>query len=98
MKLRRLAVLLLACFGLGGCPAYSLHPLYTEQDTVTEPALEGTWMGTDTDDKWEIAFRRSKNGSYEISVFDPDTKLKDTYDGNLVRLGGELFIDVQSEE
>jgi hypothetical protein len=98
MKLRWLAVLLLACFALCGCPCYSLYPLYTEQDAVAEPALEGTWMGTDTDEKGEITFCKSKDGGYEFSVFDPSTKIKGSYDAKLVRLGGELFMDVQNEE
>jgi hypothetical protein len=55
-------------------------------------------MGTDTDDKGEITFYKSKNAGYEISVFDPGTKVKDTYDVNLVRLTGKLFMDAQYEQ
>ena len=98
MKLRWLTILVLACFGWGGCPCYSLHPLYTEQDSEAEPALEGTWMNTDTDHKDEVTFCKSKTGGYELSAFDPGTKIKQTFDAKLVRLAGKLFMDVQYQE
>ena len=95
MRLRWLTPLLLGSFGLSGCPSYSLSPLYTKADAVTEPALEGTWMNADTKDKEEITVCKTKNGEYELSDFDPDTKITWTYDGTLVRLAGELFVDVE---
>ena len=42
MKVRALALISVACVMLGGCSAYSVHPLYTAEDAVVEPALEGT--------------------------------------------------------
>jgi hypothetical protein len=98
MRLRWLAFFLLGSFWLGGCPSYSLRPLYTKADAVTEPALEGTWMSADPQEKGEITFCKSQIGGYELSVFDPDTKIRQTYDGNLVRLGGELFMDIEFAE
>lgn len=98
MKLRWLPVLALVCLWLGGCECYSLYPLYTQKDAVVEPALEGTWMGTETDDKSEITFSKSKNGGYEFSIFDPSTKIKTTYDANLVQLAGALFMDIRLSE
>jgi hypothetical protein len=95
MRSRRLAFLLLACFWLAGCPSYSLCPLNTEADAVTEPALEGTWVSAEAQEKGEITFCKSKNGGYEFSVFDADTKIRQTYDAELVRLAGQLFMDVE---
>jgi hypothetical protein len=98
MRLRWLACWLLGCFWLGGCPSYSLCPLYTEADAVTEPALEGTWMSADTQEMGKISFCKSQNGGYEFSVFDPDTKIRQRYDAELVRLAGQLFMDIKFTE
>ncbi len=95
MGLRWVTFLLLACFWLSGCPSYSLSPLHTKADAVTEPVLEGTWVSVDTQEKGDITFCKSKHGGYEFSVFDPETKIRQTYGGNLVRLAGGLFMDVE---
>lgn len=93
MKLLLLC-LILACFFLIGCPSYSVHPLYTDQDAVMESALEGTWSGPDPSDKEEIVLRKSGAHEYELAVFHPDTKLGETYKVRLVRLEGQLFMDL----
>jgi hypothetical protein len=95
MKLRWLPVLLVACLGLCGCPSYSLNPLYTSQDAVVEPGLEGTWISTDPDEKDEMIFQKSASHTYKSSYFDPHTKITRNYDVNLVRMGGKLLMDIQ---
>jgi hypothetical protein len=40
---RLLLFLFSVCLLLPGCPSFSLHPLYSDQDVVLEPALAGTW-------------------------------------------------------
>jgi hypothetical protein len=96
MKLRLLLfpVFILACLLLIGCPAYSAHPLYTDQDAVVEPALEGTWLSPDPDDKEEMTFKKAGDREYAMAIFHPDTKLSETYKVHLVRLGGQLFMDL----
>lgn len=96
MKLRLLLfpVFILACLLLIGCPAYSVHPLYNDQDAVVEPALEGTWVDPDPDDKEEMTFKKAGDGEYSRAVFHPDTKVSQTYKVHLVRLGGQLFMDL----
>jgi hypothetical protein len=89
-----LLFLIFVCSFLIGCPSYSLHPLYTDQDAVVEPALEGTWSGPDPGDKEGIVFRKAGDHEYELAVFHPDTKVSETYKVHLVRLEGQLFMDL----
>src|SRR5208337_4733193 len=64
------------------------------EDRVVEPALEGTWNSTDASDKEEIVFQKSGDHEYNLVIFHPDTKVSETYKVHLVRLGGQLFMDV----
>jgi len=93
-----LLFLLIACLSLIGCPSYSVHPLYTDQDAVVEPALEGTWSDPDSDDKEGIVFRKSGDRKYTLSVFHPDTKVKENYEVHLVRLGDQMFMDIIADD
>ncbi len=96
MKLRLLLFLIpiLACLPLIGCPAYSVHPLYTDQDAVVEPALEGTWVSPDPGDKEELTFKKVGDRDYSMTFFSPDTKVSQNYNVRLVRLGSQLFMDL----
>jgi hypothetical protein len=98
MNLRLRSFLLLACFWLAGCPSYSVNPLYTDQDAVEEPALEGTWMGTDPGDTVEITFRKSGNHAYTFSAYVASIKIRQNYNVNLVRLEEKLFMDIEYDE
>lgn len=55
-------------------------------------------MSADTQEKGEITFYKSKNAGYEFTVFDPDTKIRQTYDAELVGLAGQLFMDFRFTE
>lgn len=96
MKLRVLLFLIsiLACLPLIACPSYSLHPLYTDQDAVAEPALEGTWVSPDPGDKGEMTFKKVSDYEYSLAIVDPDIKASQTYKVHLVHLGGQLFMDL----
>jgi hypothetical protein len=94
MKVRTVLFLIFDCLLLIGCPSYSVHPLYTDQDAVVEPALEGTWSSPDPSDKEEIVFQKSGDHDYNLAIFHPDTKVSETYKVHLVRLGGQLFMDL----
>lgn len=93
MKSRLLAVFIVLCLPLCACPSYSSHPLYTDEDAVAEPALEGTW-GADSDDQTELLFQKSGDHEYSLAVSCPDTKVHQNYKVHLVRLGGQLFMDL----
>ena len=98
MKLWLLPLLIFACSLLAGCPLYSLHPLYTDQDSVVVSALEGTWIDPSPDPKekttFQTTFQKSGDHGYTMIVDDPSTKLRQTYDIRLIRLGNQLFMDL----
>jgi hypothetical protein len=96
MKLLLLCALS-GCFLLTGCPAYSVHPLYIEQDAVEEPALEGTWGTPRPSDKETISFQKSGGHEYSLSIFHPDTKVTENYTAHVVRLEGLMYMDVIAE-
>lgn len=91
MKVRALPLVSLVCVMLGGCSAYSVHPLYTAEDAVVEPGLEGTWV---SDDKTEIQLKKPGAHEYSMVMSGSDTKEIQTYKVNLVRLGDQLFADM----
>lgn len=93
MKTRLLLFLASACLLFSGCAPSSLHPLYTDQDAVVEPALEGAW-GSDHDDKAELVFQKSGDHEYNMAIFCTDTKVSQNYEVHLVRLGGQMFMDL----
>ncbi len=93
-------VALVTVLMLGCGPALSLHPLYTEEDVIFEPAILGTW-GEQEDDGW--TFQKSKKGNtYDVIIrFSGDpTGGADSLAlaGHLIRLGDEMFMDVTSHE
>lgn len=80
---------------LTGCaPPVSIHPLYTSQDLVADPALEGTWAEPNGE-IWQI--HKSGDG-YEVNVLHAgDSPAAETYLVHLVRLNNSDFIDVTSK-
>lgn len=78
---------------LSGCAPSSVHALYTDQDAVVEPDLEGTWSLV-PDDKGELVFQKSGDHEYALAIFCTDTKVRQNYEVHLVRLGGQLFMDL----
>lgn len=94
MKTLALPFAALACLALSGCAPTSIHSLYTSEDAVVEPALEGTWMDADKQDDTPIVLKKSGDHQYTMTIVDPDKKFVQNYDVNLVRLGNELYMDL----
>lgn len=94
MKSTSLLLIVVPCLFLIGCPAYSVYPLYTDQDAVVEPALEGTWYDPESHDKGGITFQKSGDHEYTMASLDPDSKISQSYNVHLVRLGDQLFMDL----
>lgn len=91
--------LLLACLGvcslaLTGCKAvYTVNPLYTNEDAVEEPALEGVWTGGDNDHT-QLCIQRSDGHAYSLIVSEPDSKITQIFQINLVQLDHQLYADM----
>jgi hypothetical protein len=98
MKPPLLLLIVFACLLLIGCPSYSLYPLYTDQDAVSEPALEGTWSNSEVSDKKEIVFQKSSDHEYDLTAVHLDTKVTQTYKVHLVRLGTQMFMDLIADD
>jgi len=94
MKTLALPFAALVCLALAGCAPSSVHPLYTSDDAVVEPALEGTWIDADKPDNSPMLLEKSGAHQYTMSVTDPGTKLVQKFDVNLVRLGSQLYMDI----
>ena len=79
---------------LSGCKVvYNAHPLYTSDDAVEVPALEGVWTNVDSESD-KVCIRKSDHHQYQLISFDPPSKVTDLYQINLVRLDDQLFADM----
>ena len=110
MMKRKLVCVLAISLLLGGCgPVFSLFPLYNKKDIVAQDQILGRWMGSDIPKKkdntdswttpsyWE--FKKAEDGAYHLSVSDVKTgKMQMLSDIHFLRLGGNLFLDVEAQE
>jgi len=83
-----LAMLSIGCVDMGFLGQVSLHPLYTEQDLVFEPALVGTWVFEERD---TLTFRQAGANAYQLTFVEDDVAAQ--FDVHLVRLGNNIFLD-----
>ncbi len=96
--------LILATVLLAGC-VHSLYPLFTDEESIFEPKLVGSWP-QNPEETW--TFTRSGDNTYLVhipqKVFNPDLFSPgvpgDTgvFEGRLGRLGNELFLDLFPSE
>ena len=86
-------VLLMLALLLAACTP-SLHPLYTEQDAVFDPALLGSWKEADGKDRFIAT--RAENGAYRVVYIDEDAS--GAFTARLVQLGGYRFLDLYPDD
>ena len=94
---------LIALFAIGAVlclvscrPVLSLHPWYSDNDVVFEPALLGSWFNpTEKDTHAAFIFEKSGPNSYTATLVDfSETQHLDlVFNAHLMRLDGKLFID-----
>jgi hypothetical protein len=84
------------CGGLlfGGLVACipSLHPLYTDDDLVFDPALVGQWIPADNADQSLWEFSKSGEKQYAFTLTEKDGK-GGKFIVHLVQLGDRRFLD-----
>jgi hypothetical protein len=68
-------------------PAESLSPMFSDQDVVFDPELPGEWQ---MEDGSALTFTAAGANGYEMSTADDQT----VYEAHLVRLQGDLFLDI----
>jgi len=89
---------------LSGCvPVESMHPFWSQDKLVQEPAIVGTWIAEEKPGATNLVLRFEESGAgYLVSFYStrPDKSWKFAkdwavqFDGRLVRLGGSLFLDL----
>ena len=92
-----LVLLTLLSLSAAGC-LWSVHPLYTDETSVFEPALLGVWATADGEKTAII--QHGEDNSYEITYLQEDLSegASGKYRGRLVRLGDYLFLDVRPDK
>jgi hypothetical protein len=93
MRALKLTVALGLAVLVAGCVP-SLHPLYTEEDLVYDPALVGTWTEEESEDTW--TFRKVGDKSYDLIYTEEGVPAR--FDAHLVRVGEFLFLDTYPGE
>ena len=73
----------------------SLHPIYTEKDTVFEPSLIGQWADNDSKQIW--AFSKESTNEYEL-IYTDDKGKQGAFSARLLKVKGKLFLDFFPEE
>lgn len=93
MRIRTIMVALGLAVLVAGCVP-SLHPLFTEEDLVYDPALVGTWAEEEGEDIW--IFRKSGDNAYDLIYSQKGVPAR--FDAHLVRIEEFLFLDTYPGE
>jgi hypothetical protein len=104
MNARVHPVLIAALLLAAGCVARSVHPAYTVSDIVSEPRLLGEWEGLpvpaggapQNDATWEPegAWTVQRGSRGVLRIAQQKGEERNAYHGHLLRLGGQLFLDL----
>lgn len=90
----------LAAVLLGGCvPVISLHPLFTEEDTLFEKKLLGTWVDDPNSPSttWQFRDINEPKNAYKL-IFTDEKGKKGSFVARLVKLQDKLFLDAYPSE
>lgn len=88
-RLSSLAWLGVTLLLLGCIP--SLHPLYTEEDLIFDPALVGSWINEDTRESW--TFTKTSEKQYKVVYVEPERGSAE-FEGRLLKSGESVFLDL----
>ena len=90
----------------GGCLVMSLHPFFTDTDSVLEKSMIGVW--TDKDGKATLEFRQFGANAYRVTYLQrevlssPGGKKQSgepgEFEGHVGRIGGTLFLDLYPDK
>jgi hypothetical protein len=87
-------IVITSLFMLTGC-AFSLQPLYTEEDLSFDPALLGIWVDETGHTSWE--FTKESETDYRLVTTETrpewDHSKKGEFEVHLVKLDGVMFLD-----
>lgn len=94
MRIAKLLFIFLSGVLMIQCTPPSLHPLFTEENLVFEPALVGTWTNEKGDETW--TFQKSSETAYELIHVEKGVSAK--FEARLVRMEDFLFLDVYPQD
>jgi hypothetical protein len=80
-------------FAIVVCCTPSLHPIYTEEDIIFDPALIGTWSGDASEETWEFAQHDAVDDAYVLICTDEDGD-SGNFLTRLVEIGDYMFLDL----
>jgi hypothetical protein len=94
MKIHIGAILMAATALLQACATPSVHPLYTTETLVFEPALVGTWKADDATPTYTVT--KAADNLYQLVVRTNDKENRSwELEMRLVKLGDHLFADFE---
>ncbi|NUN70730.1 MAG: hypothetical protein HUU02_13590 [Bacteroidetes bacterium] len=74
---------------LWGCPARSLHPLFTPEQSVNVAAIEGWWRTDGAEYRFEVL----EGTNYKVTVISTEDQDTAMYAGQFGRVRGTLYLD-----
>ena len=91
------AKLAIACLlMIAGCAPNTIHPIYTDQDLIFDPALLGMWVDPDSPDE-SLQFTAAGSKSYRL-VNSDSNGVRGSFHAHLAAVAGHTFINVYPEE
>jgi hypothetical protein len=94
MKMKTFLVLSLMLIMAGCIPTLTVQPLWSKQQVVSEPALEGRWISPEGDTI--LRFTSQPKDEYRLN-FGSEDGVTD-YEAHLIRLDGHLILDLSLEQ
>lgn len=82
-------------FAIAVCCTPSLHPIYTEEDIIFDPALIGTWQADASEDIWEFTQHYEVDDAYLFTYTSDDGP--GNFMARLVEIGDYMFLDLYPE-
>ena len=77
------------------CPVRSVHPFYTEGETIFVPELLGIWGREGEDEAWIVD--KSDSAAYRLSMQGGEKEVTELgLEAHLLRLGKSRFLDIHS--
>ncbi|MGH8014613.1 MAG: hypothetical protein ACREBV_00285 [Candidatus Zixiibacteriota bacterium] len=93
MKMRHFLAVLSICVIIVSCVP-SIHPLYTAEDIIFDPALLGTWESEDSTYTYEFI----TDDSLSYTMIYTEDSVPASFTVHLVLLGSQLFMDLLPDE
>jgi hypothetical protein len=91
MRKTKFGILALACVTLGGC-VLSLHPLFTGEDRIFEPTLNGVWQ--DKEGKGTFTLRWFADGKFYFLQTELKDQPKGDFNAVLGTAGKYRFLEI----